>query len=465
MYSPSNYTKYPELQMYPEQYDPEYLLMFPVDTPNTIPIPANDFKQQQDVDSGARVEQSLGSSKAAESNCLLTKEQDFDLDALLAFPTPANKEQVYFPGDVSWELLEGLEQRNLEDIELINHLEAHFPDEIHYGHGLQKDASYQSGIAQVPEATPDQFGSPMMDQHSPTPMDHSGSMYHDPSPSPDASPPSDQYTETSPEDVTSPMADNMPSEVPSSATRRWGQNIQTLFEKTFNISDLTNEFMAIPPDMATITLDHKTRDKNKVPQRHTSPKNSPSFDRAAKSFKKYEHAEDDLEIKPKPTLLFGKHEGEIIHKLLALKQGTRSKPVTRDKLITMPVEDFNTLLEEVKLSEIEVAFMKEWRRRGKNKAAAQIARKRKREEVTDLDQEVINMQQQRSELEKRCSELQLLVVSLKARSKVAEEKLYKRQSAVAGRSVTHDTHHILITEDEQLLLIPRANSKKIVVAN
>lgn len=454
-YSPPNHSKYPELQLNPGQHDLDYLLMLPLDTPNTIPTPATNFKQQKDLNSSLQMHSK--SSSNAEQNCLPT-EDNFGLNSLLEFPTPANKEQAYFTGDMSWELMGTLEQSVLNDMDFINYPEANLPDEIHFWHDLQKDASYQNGIVHEPKVDPNSFvSSPTMEQHTspqqhtPTPMDQSNTMYSDILP--DVSH-LGQPVEVSPMDVVPLLSEEIHNETTSSGPENLEHHLQTLFENTFDISDLT---MGIPPEKGITTLNHTPHGENQqLPPQHALSKNRPSHKRQTN--------EQSEVSKPKPPLLFGKHEREIIHKLLPLKQGGRSKPLTRDKLIIMPVEDFNTLLEQAQLSEIEVAFMKEWRRRGKNKAAAQTARKRKREEVVDLDQEVDNMRQQKTALEKRCDELQSLVASLNARSKAAEEKLYKRQTAITGLPVSKDTHHILITDDDELLLIPRTNSK-IAVAN
>ena len=100
--------------------------------------------------------------------------------------------------------------------------------------------------------------------------------------------------------------------------------------------------------------------------------------------------------------------------MLAPNIQSQKYPITRDTLITIPVEEFNQLLEQAELTEIEVAFMKEWRRRGKNKAAAQVARKRKREEVSDLDREVQDMRQQKNELEQKYNRLRSLSGNLRS---------------------------------------------------
>ena len=169
------------------------------------------------------------------------------------------------------------------------------------------------------------------------------------------------------------------------------------------------------------------------------------------------------QTKTKSTILFGKHEDDIIHKLLVPNLSTPSKPTSRSKLISMPVEEFNHLLDLAKLNDIEVAFMKEWRRRGKNKTAAQVARKRKREEVGGLESEVEVMRQQKTELHTRYDQLRSQIKSLKERSLAAERRVYKKYSRSSGQSVSRDTHLIHVSQGNKLLLVPKINSQIISV--
>ncbi len=186
--------------------------------------------------------------------------------------------------------------------------------------------------------------------------------------------------------------------------------------------------------------------------------------------------EDDDYVKPKPkrtlstdapkqksTILFGKHEDEIIHKLLVPNLSSSKKPITRNKLVSMPVEEFNHLLERTKLNDIEVAFMKEWRRRGKNKTAAQVARKRKREEVGDLESEVEAMRHQKAELQSRHNQLRSQIKSLKERSLAAEKRVYKKHNHSSGQSVSRNTHLIHVAHGNKLFLVPKVNSQIISV--
>ena len=163
------------------------------------------------------------------------------------------------------------------------------------------------------------------------------------------------------------------------------------------------------------------------------------------------------------SILFGQNEAEIIRKLLRPHPGSSSKPVTRDKLVTMPVEDFNALLDEGGLTEIEIAVMKEWRRRGKNKMAAQIARKRKRDELSELQIEIDVLRRQRAQLKQSSNSLRATMTSFKRRAEAAEKRIYNKYSAIHGSSVSHETHNIHVTEDGKTILVPRISTQVLLV--
>lgn len=168
--------------------------------------------------------------------------------------------------------------------------------------------------------------------------------------------------------------------------------------------------------------------------------------------------------KPKPSpLLFGKTEDEILLKVLVPRPGMSLKPVTRDKLISMPVEEFNHLLDLTGLNDIEVAFMKEWRRRGKNKTAAMVARKRKRDELTDLDAEVDQLRKQKAGLKSKYDQLRSDIVALKERTRAAEERVYQRFSQQSGLPVSRDSHIVHVDKSGKVLLGPRPSQQMLVV--
>lgn len=455
LYSVPKSSKYPELCVVPGQYDE---MLFPVDTPNTIPTPspAADFKQLPHPEG-------KGNGMAMHET-LHFNEDDLDLSSLLSLSAPANDDSGsanLFESD-PYDIC-GL-QPSFEGLVPSASVDSSIPDGIHYWNGLQKD-----NPANVPthqDAMADLFmtnlcGAPLEDSSNVIPMDII------PTASPATSEAYKQFDngcDSSPKsDLTSP--DSMD---PSKSPGDWQRSLRDLFEQTFDQSDLEGEYMLPPPNkrqeyspsefqpwpLNTTTPSSPMEDSSPPQSIPTTPLQPPQD-----HYDKKKLAKD----KPKHILLFGKDEGEIIHRLLTAKTTLQNKPVTRDKLVSMPVEEFNQLLEEAKFSEIEVAFMKEWRRRGKNKAAAQVARKRKREEVSDLDEEVHMLRQQKVELERKYDRLRSQVESLKERSLAAENKLFQKQSEVLMAPVSRSSHSIHVMDDNKLLLIPRVSSKILLV--
>lgn len=467
LYSVPKNAKYPELCVIPGQYDEA---LFPVDTPNTIPTPslAADFKQ---------IAHPAGKTNATNARHGNVYEGDLDLSSLLSLSAPANDDSDNFCLFNNDPLNMFGMQPSPDNFELMQptSMDSGVPDGIHYWNGLQKDT-----VPTQPDTAADLFmssfyGVPFEDKANiirTMPMDTI------PMGSPAISDDTlltmqlENGCDASPKtDLPSPMsADSM---VPSnSPPDKWRHNLRDLFEQTFDPSDL-GEYMLPPPNKRQEYSPPNTL--YGPPSKHgvSSPtplspmEDSPSPESIVstpslphdQSVKKTKSSKE----KPKHILLFGKDEGEIIHKLLTAESTLPKKPLTRDKLITMPVEEFNQLLEEAVITEIEVAFMKEWRRRGKNKAAAQVARKRKREEVSGLDEEVHMLRQQKVELEKKYDRLRSRVESLKERSLAAEDALFQKQSKVLMEPISRSSHRIHIVDDDKLLLIPRVSSKILLV--
>ena len=464
--------QYPEMYMGPGQYD----TFFPVDTPNTIPnVPAADFKQQtQDKSRDA-------------SNNQFADTDDLDLFSLLALPDPTNKAPQMYECDPF--MYSGVQPE-------LDFLGSAMPDDIHYWNGFQKESN--NGATQTPANVVESFGFPNGSEDIVFPTDptlesflllEGGSQAMSP-------------VNSEP----SPMSDDGSVQSNSPRSEKWDKGLRDLFERTFDLSDIEGDYMFPPPNKRQEAPSNshywakpgltppspspsqywasEQKPQLSIPSQHWGSERKPQLPPSSPPPPIVKPASPSSQVeamsptphpppepingkhtksKAKPTLLFGKHEGEIIQKLLVANDNARSKPITRDKLITIPVEEFNQLLEEAQLSEIEVAFMKEWRRRGKNKAAAQIARKRKREEVSGLDEEVEKLRQQKVELQKNYDHLRSLVQSLKERSVAAEDRLFQKQSESSVEPVSRNTHLIHVTDDEKLLLIPKISSKILVV--
>lgn len=73
-------------------------------------------------------------------------------------------------------------------------------------------------------------------------------------------------------------------------------------------------------------------------------------------------------------------------------------PLSVDMIINLPVDDFNELMSKHQLSEAQLALVRDIRRRGKNKVAAQNCRKRKMENIVGLEGELDALREERQQL-------------------------------------------------------------------
>ena len=440
LYAVPKDAQHPEFYVNPSPYGEA---LFPlVDVPDIIPnpIPDVDFKHQAQMENQPQSTSVSGS----EMDYLFSDIDNFDLSALLSLPAPANKVgELSFSSGGDPLTMCGF-QPPLEELGMWDSsaVDSTLPNNIHYWDGVEKEGSGDT-CKHLDPVIASSYGAEQGED--------------------DASVAAESILESTSEmsPVNSEPSLISPTPRPSPrAPEGWEKSLRDLFERTFDMSDIQEDYMLPPPNkrQEPQLWSPKEKPPSPPPAKQASPPRVKQIGSPQDSSVKHK-----VKSKAKPTLLFGKHEDEIIHKLLATDDGATSKPVTRDKLITMPVEEFNQLLDGAKLTEIEVAFMKEWRRRGKNKAAAQVARKRKREEVSGLDGQVEKMRQQKVELEKKYDQLRSLVESLKERSRAAEEKLLQKQSKSLMEPISRDTHLIHVTDNEKLLLIPRISSKVLLV--
>ena len=142
-------------------------------------------------------------------------------------------------------------------------------------------------------------------------------------------------------------------------------------------------------------------------------------------------------------------DGAIV--LTIPKESKLLHTLDRDKLIDMPVEEFNLLLQKARLNETGIAYMKEWRRKGKNKKAAQIARKRKHEEMDTLDVQVTALKKVVSDKEAEKMKILHQLKQLKARSEALEDQLLSKYSVEKGADYSRRTHRLFFTGNQETM--------------
>lgn len=73
-------------------------------------------------------------------------------------------------------------------------------------------------------------------------------------------------------------------------------------------------------------------------------------------------------------------------------------PISVDDIINLPMDEFNERLSKYDLSEAQLSLIRDIRRRGKNKVAAQNCRKRKLDQILSLADEVKEMRDRKMQL-------------------------------------------------------------------
>uniref|UniRef100_A0A8C4XHH2 BZIP domain-containing protein n=1 Tax=Erpetoichthys calabaricus TaxID=27687 RepID=A0A8C4XHH2_ERPCA len=80
-------------------------------------------------------------------------------------------------------------------------------------------------------------------------------------------------------------------------------------------------------------------------------------------------------------------------------------PLPIEEIINLPVDDFNEHLSKYQLNDAQLALIRDIRRRGKNKVAAQNCRKRKLENIVHLEKEIDLLQAEKVQLTREKSEM------------------------------------------------------------
>jgi len=126
------------------------------------------------------------------------------------------------------------------------------------------------------------------------------------------------------------------------------------------------------------------------------------------------------------------------------------------RIINMPVEEFNQMLEE--LSETDAKYARDVRRRGKNKEAARICRKRKLEAIDSLEDELLELQAQKKKILDEREQLTTENVALK--SKVTELQSYVLKSLrdEQGLPLSSKEYSLLQGEDGNVFVAKNLNS-------
>lgn len=132
-------------------------------------------------------------------------------------------------------------------------------------------------------------------------------------------------------------------------------------------------------------------------------------------------------------------------------------PFPLDKIINLPVDDFNELLTQYTLTDSQLALVRDIRRRGKNKVAAQNCRKRKLESIIHLESELNLLQAQREHLAKERLEFKRSLAFIKCRLTNLYSQVFSHLRDENGQPYSVEDYSLQQTPDGKIFLVPHSN--------
>lgn len=106
-----------------------------------------------------------------------------------------------------------------------------------------------------------------------------------------------------------------------------------------------------------------------------------------------------------------------------ITSSSASRFASEDEIVDMSISEFNTFLET--LSEPEAQKARDIRRRGKNKVAARLCRKRKIELVADIEEDIDTLRQKKEDILKERKRLEAESASYKNKISELQDRLFK----------------------------------------
>ena len=130
-------------------------------------------------------------------------------------------------------------------------------------------------------------------------------------------------------------------------------------------------------------------------------------------------------------------------------------PFPTDKIVNLPVDDFNELLARYPLTESQLALVRDIRRRGKNKVAAQNCRKRKLETIVQLERELERLGSERERLLRARGEADRTLEVMRQQLTDLYRDIFQHLRDEAGNSYSPEEYVLHQAADGAIFLVPR----------
>lgn len=130
-------------------------------------------------------------------------------------------------------------------------------------------------------------------------------------------------------------------------------------------------------------------------------------------------------------------------------------PFTVDEIVRMPIDSFNSMLSRYYLTDLQVSLIRDIRRRGKNKVAAQNCRKRKLDIICNLEDDVYNLQTKKEILKSEQAQFNKAINMMKQKLCDVYRDVFNRLRDDQGRPVNPNQYVLQCSRDGSILIVPR----------
>ncbi|XP_011847233.1 PREDICTED: nuclear factor erythroid 2-related factor 2 isoform X4 [Mandrillus leucophaeus] len=131
-------------------------------------------------------------------------------------------------------------------------------------------------------------------------------------------------------------------------------------------------------------------------------------------------------------------------------------PFPVEKIINLPVVDFNEMMSKEQFNEAQLALIRDIRRRGKNKVAAQNCRKRKLENIVELEQDLDHLKDEKEKLLKEKGENDKSLHLLKKQLSTLYLEVFSMLRDEDGKPYSPSEYSLQQTRDGNVFLVPKS---------
>ncbi|XP_042540875.1 nuclear factor erythroid 2-related factor 3 isoform X5 [Dipodomys spectabilis] len=130
-------------------------------------------------------------------------------------------------------------------------------------------------------------------------------------------------------------------------------------------------------------------------------------------------------------------------------------PFSVDEIVRMPVDSFNSMLSRHYLTDLQVSLIRDIRRRGKNKVAAQNCRKRKLDIIVNLEDDVSNLQAKKETLKRERAQCNKAIDIMKKKLHDLYHDVFSMLRDDQGRPVNPNQYTLQCSHDGAILIVPK----------